>query len=426
MYPYLLKYYADLLHLLQLPPEKARAVQLQRLRRLVEFARERSPFYRDLYAKAGVMDLTIRSMDDVRRLPIVDKRMMLTFGVDWVLTVPKDTPRLKREFTSGSTGEPFTVYVDRVISYSSHLRVFTGSCWHGYRPTQRIVTVWRYPADQVLEVERVSMLGRIQKTLRLFRRVIIPVQEDLDGIIVKLRTQPPDMLFSTCSMLELIARRMLQRGETVPVRLVMSGSETLLPSHHDLFKRVFQGTVTTLYGCIECPTMAIGDIANGLRVMTNTVFMELLGVKQTEDGPTGEILISNLINYDMPFIRYRLGDIVHAPRGGDAMLAKRIGCVQGRSDDVLMLPGGFPLAHHRAFMVASEVFDSVRQYKFVRTKDGRVILRIVPLAAADRESIRQRVSVRWQSLLPGEPPEIEFMEDLPFTPGGKFKAMEQL
>jgi phenylacetate-CoA ligase len=172
--------------------------------------------------------------------------------------------------------------------------------------------------------------------------------------------------------------------------------------------------------------MAVGDMADGLRVMTNVALVELLDVKQIEDGQAGEIVISNLINYDMPFIRYRLGDIVNVPAGGDAMLAKRIGRVQGRSDDVLMLPCGSPLAHHPAFMVASEVFDSVRQYKFVRTKDGRVILRVVPLATANEQSIRERVNAKWRSLLPGDPPEIEFMTELPFTPGGKFKAMEQL
>jgi len=137
-------------------------------------------------------------------------------------------------------------------------------------------------------------------------------------------------------------------------------------------------------------------------------------------------VISNLVNYDMPFVRYRLGDTARVPEGGDAALARRIGSVEGRCDDVLPLAGGFQLAHHHAYMVVEDVFDSIRQYKFVRTKDGRVILRIVPLAGADCESVRQRVNAKWRSLLPGEPPEIEFMSDLPFTPGGKFKAMEQL
>ena len=426
MYLSLVMYWLDLLRLRRMPPEKARAEQVRRLRRLVEFARERSPFYRELYAKAGVMNLTIRSMDDVRRLPIVDKQMMLNFGVERVLTAPKDAPRLKCEFTSGSSGAPFPVYVDRALDFTSHVRLLVASWGHGYRPTQRLVTVWRYPADQVLAIERKTLLGNAQKTLGLFRREIIPVEEDLDAIIAKLRAPSPDMLFSTCSMLDVIARRLSERNETLPVPLVMATSETLLPHRHQLFVRVFQGEVTTLYGCRECPTMAVGGINNGLDVMTNAVLFELTDVKSVDDGRTGEVVISNLVNYDMPFVRYRLGDTARVPEGGDAALARRIGSVEGRCDDVLPLPCGFQLAHHHAYMVVEDVLDSVRQYKFVRTKDGRLILRVVPLAGASRESIRQRVNAKWLSLLPGEPPEIEFMGDLPFTPGGKFKAMEQL
>lgn len=56
-----------------LPQEDLLALQVDMLRDVVDRAYRKSPFYRDLYRKAGIVPRDIRTFEDLRRLPLVDK-----------------------------------------------------------------------------------------------------------------------------------------------------------------------------------------------------------------------------------------------------------------------------------------------------------------------------------------------------------------
>ena len=61
-----------------LPPEELEKLQLKKFRRIVRWAYEKSRFHRALYEEAGLEPDDIRSMEDVRRVPKVEKSMMRT------------------------------------------------------------------------------------------------------------------------------------------------------------------------------------------------------------------------------------------------------------------------------------------------------------------------------------------------------------
>src|SRR4030042_69055 len=59
-----------------LPHEKIRKLQLEKFKRIFTWAHGRSRFHRGLYEKAGIKPEDIRSFDDIRRIPTVEKSMM--------------------------------------------------------------------------------------------------------------------------------------------------------------------------------------------------------------------------------------------------------------------------------------------------------------------------------------------------------------
>ena len=59
-----------------LPPEKLRALQLKKFRRIFKWACDHSIFHRRLYDQAGITPDDIRSLKDVRAVPKVEKSMM--------------------------------------------------------------------------------------------------------------------------------------------------------------------------------------------------------------------------------------------------------------------------------------------------------------------------------------------------------------
>ncbi len=57
--------------------EKLRALQFKKFKRIFTWAYEKSKFHRALYDKAGIMPDDIRSLDDIRRIPTVQKSIMM-------------------------------------------------------------------------------------------------------------------------------------------------------------------------------------------------------------------------------------------------------------------------------------------------------------------------------------------------------------
>ncbi|RPJ17796.1 MAG: phenylacetate--CoA ligase family protein, partial [Deltaproteobacteria bacterium] len=94
-----------------LPPETLRALQLKKFQRIFRWAYTHSKFHRALYQAAGVAPEDIRTLDDIRRVPTVEKSMMRQIqGKDPypygdALCVPLEEVSVYRQ-TSGTTGQP--------------------------------------------------------------------------------------------------------------------------------------------------------------------------------------------------------------------------------------------------------------------------------------------------------------------------------
>jgi phenylacetate-CoA ligase len=94
-----------------LPGEKIRELQLKKFRRIFEWAYDHSKFHRKLYDGAGITPQDIRSFDDIRRVPTVEKSMMRDiqgkdpFPYGDALCVPLEEVTIFRQ-TSGTTGQP--------------------------------------------------------------------------------------------------------------------------------------------------------------------------------------------------------------------------------------------------------------------------------------------------------------------------------
>jgi phenylacetate-CoA ligase len=96
----------------RMPREELERLQLARLRVLVAFVAERSPFYRDRLERAGVRSEDVRALADLRRLPFTTKtdfRDTYPFGL---LAVPMDDV-VRIHASSGTTGKPTVVAYTR-------------------------------------------------------------------------------------------------------------------------------------------------------------------------------------------------------------------------------------------------------------------------------------------------------------------------
>ncbi len=429
MSPYLplIGHFSDTIRWRRFNPDETRRRQVVRFRRLFEHARVHSPFYRRLYQETGVDGLVIRELADIERVPLVDKAMLRAVPTQDLMTRPI-TPDLVRTTTSGSTGEPFVIYQTKLEQYTSHVRVFAMLWALGWRPWQRTLMLWRLEPDAVLPVEQdLGLLTRLRRGLGLFSRDIASIHTPMPEVVRWLDARQDAAVFwSTPGIVTVLCDHLEQQGRRYRFPFVVLTSETLSPEQRARCERLLGTPVVSHYGLMECPTIGHdpGDGAH-FRIQGHACLLELVNRRDEEGRALGDVVLTNLVNHTMPFIRFRTGDTSEVLARDDCP-AQVLGPLLGRVDDVLTLPGGGYLTYHQGYAIFMD-FIACAQYKFVQYPDGRLALRLRLRDGEAPDPVREAALARWRSRFPEVPLAVEFVESMPLDPRtGKFKSIERV
>jgi phenylacetate-CoA ligase len=98
-----------------LPKYKLQELQLQRLQAIVERAYTHNQFYRQLYDEAGVRPSDIKSLEDIRKLPFLEKKTIRAAYPYGTALVPPGIAggALEMHATSGTTGKSVPVFATK-------------------------------------------------------------------------------------------------------------------------------------------------------------------------------------------------------------------------------------------------------------------------------------------------------------------------
>jgi phenylacetate-CoA ligase len=334
------------------------AARERRLRHLVDFARLKSPLYRDLYA--GIS----QDIQDAARLPVTTKAQLMARFDDWVTdpavdrasveTFLADRTRIGDKYSgryllwksSGTTGETGIFLQDesaldiyggllavQLASPDLVARCISGSLLSGGRAALIAATGDHFAS--IASWERVcrSSPGMAARGFS--------VMEPLDALVTKLNAFRPAYLASYPTMLALLAEEQRAGRLRIDPSLLWSGGECLPPGTLDELEGTFGCRVINEYGASECLSIGFGCSEGWLHVNADWVIVEPVDA-QYRPTPPGEtshtVLITNLANRVQPIIRYDLGDaiVLHPGRCacGNALPAIR---VEGRRDDNVVL-----------------------------------------------------------------------------------------
>jgi phenylacetate-CoA ligase len=242
------------------------------------------------------------------------------------------------------------------------------------------------------------------------------------------RKRPSTIVCYTQGGVEL-ARYVVATGartwDTIPV---LCGAEPLLPGDREVLDQAF-GPAFETYGNREVMLIASECEAHrGLHVQAENLVVELVvrdegtgSVRPAAPGELGEVVVTDLHNLAMPFIRYVTGDLATA--GDDAACPcgrglPRIASVEGRSSDVLEDGDGRKVGGIALMTLFVDLAPAVRQYQVVQRHDRSLVVRVVPTAGFD-ETARQRIHRHCEHYLPGVPVTIDVVDGIEPAPAGK-------
>jgi phenylacetate-CoA ligase len=373
------------IHALRRHPRASRgsivAFQNACLRDLVRHAYDNVPYYRMLFDRHQIDPRAIQGVGDLAKIPISSKgdlreqpRAVIARGVD--------PARLRTSVTSGSSGEPFEIRRTLLEHNLLHLFQWRARRLLGQQPGDRIARILQ---PHSVRRQDSRLVGMMVEVLGIERNLHLSLAEAPQILFERLRAFRPDIVTGFPAVLtRLAAEAEATLLDGISPRLVLTDSEVLTPAMRACIRSGWRTPVYELYASHE--TRLIGwecPARGGLHSCDDAVILEVLrDGRAVRPGERGEVVVTALHSYAMPFIRYRLGDIV--TRGKESCACglpfATIRTIQGRMLDLFCLPSGRYVHPYEILAgIANDRIEWISQHQLVQERIDRIVLLFVPV-----------------------------------------------
>jgi phenylacetate-CoA ligase len=413
------------------PRNRIMELQNERLKILIRQAYEHVPYYRRLFDERSISPGSIQCAGDLIRLPLLTKQMVKTHSAELIATNFCEK-QLVKLVTNGSTGEPLVFYRTRQDQlswgFAASQRAFG---WAGYRLGDKLARVSAMRPYH----SRMQRFSEVSK--RFFERVLM-----LDAKTVSTKTLPecvsrlkrfqPKIIWGYPNTIETLARFIQKEGKSgLKVKSIISGAEQLYDYQRELFSSVFGCDTFSNYSAWEAHSIAVECAKHsGHHISSENLIVEIVdnASNPLPTGQEGRVVITNLHNFGMPFIRYCLNDLAVATDQecqcgrGLPLLAS----LSGRTVDMIYTRSSKAISG-TALVHLFHTPMGIRQFQLVQEQYDKVTIKLnmdQDFSSGFRDDLVASLARRLKAIL-GEDMEIavEFVDFIPTTTGGKLKPV---
>lgn len=374
---------------LQAPREQILADQFKRLSALLAHAEAHVPYYREMFRSLGITSHDVRSLKDFAKLPVLTKDIVRERGRD---LIREDVPlaSLSKHHSGGSTGVPLTFYRDRSYMDASDAGTFRNLRRSGWRPGEMIAFFWGGS-------ERIYRMRRWEFELRQMVRRIYQFDPfhsgpaEMERWIRRWGTLNARVALGYASTIARFAEYIAATGRRVsPLRGVFTTAEKLYPQQREVISRVFDCRVYDCYGSSEVQNIAAECAQGRMHVNADYVVLEVDRSSASRAMPA-PFLLTSLLNYSMPFIRYRNEDCGELVEGscdcGSGFPLMRLDIA--RVSDNFIFPQG-RVVHGEFFTHLMYGSEGIANFQFHQTATDAITLWVVP-DGADASARQQAI-----------------------------------
>ena len=383
----LLRYRVTLARGARWTAERHRAHQAKRLRVILGHARATVPYYRELFERANLDVDAITGTDDLARLPVLTKDVVRTSGAA-LLSQSARRWRASKLSSTGTTGPPVTVWLDRQTNGLEFAFYWRHWGWFGYRL-----------GDPFAQLSWSEFEGSRADTVRLQRgtgRLLLNALSLSAGGAARFsaamrRQQTRFLKGHPAALLHFALFVRDARLDLPPLHAVFTTGEVLEPGTRATIRQVFNAPVADAYGSMERIVSACECPSGRMHINTDYGAWESVDVRTdpVTGVRAGRVIGTGLYNMSMPLVRYDLGDLVELDDRGPCPCGRAmptIGRIHGRSVDGIVTPDG------RVVTVAAIVFNvapSVALGQLVQDEPDRLRVRVLPTSTFDDHQARQ-------------------------------------
>ena len=304
-----LNYYQKLRELQWNSLEENREIQRKKLYQLLVYSIKHIPYYRQVIQKHNLTFSRETIFEDIKRFPILTKEIIWNH-FDTLYRFRDNT--YYRNASSGSTGEPVTIYQDETYFTWANASKRLFNEWAGRKLGDPMIKLWSSLLDNqrngrgIRRYLRQKVSGvNILCTSRMS-------EEDMYQFVQKINWIKPRLILTYTNSIETLTRFI--REKQLPVYsppVVMTAAGVLYPELKAQIQEIFRAKVFNRYGSREVSDMACScEKDEGLHLMPVIHYLEIVddNGQSVKSGTPGNILVTLLTNYTMPLIRYQIGD----------------------------------------------------------------------------------------------------------------------
>jgi len=395
------------------------------LSELLQHAYKYCPYYMKVIKELRIEIEDLCKVNDLFKLPILNKNIINGNYNDLISSQHRDS--VWNKSTGGSTGQPLHFAYTKE-SYEWRVAMSKrGYSWAGASLGVKQAYIWGIQLGRVGRVkqwkEQLHHVIDRQLYFNCFDFDEKAMAQCLSGLN---RFKPVTIVGYTNPLYNLA----LFIGDNSKIKFAPQGvicaAEKVHPYQREVIERVFGAKVFNTYGSREFMLIAAEcEKHEGLHISAENLIVEIIKDDGTpaKEGETGKIVVTDLHNYGMPFIRYEIGDLGVATTKtcscgrGLPLLAD----VVGRSLDVIKTPEG-KIVPGEFFPHLIKDFPDVARFQVIQEKLDHLVIKLVPTSELSEISkkridaeVRNRVGLAMVITY-------EIASDIPLTATGKYRV----
>jgi len=337
------RYIREYLQSARKAPDEIATTSDAKLVDLLQYCWSNIDYYRETWQQQGIDVDDLTSPSVLARLPLLTKTI-----------IKENLRKLQAErfpagrvdkATGGSTGTPLKFSYDRLSDFRRIAVMWRGYGWAGVQRGERTLYLWGTALGS--QSQRASLKERLHNAL--YNRKLLSCFEMSEQQLAEYRQtynryRPKNVVGYVSALVDFARYLADHPDENWQPQSVIAGAEPLREADRTIIERGFGAPLFNTYGCREFMLIAAEcDQHQGLHINSDHLRVEVLNDSgQAVESQLGRVVVTDLSNRGMPFVRYELGDeaILDTTPCPCGLPFPRLRSIEGRVLDALQTPAG--------------------------------------------------------------------------------------
>lgn len=396
--------------------------QNEKLQEIIKQCYNNVFYYRKIFEERGLTSKDIQTVDDLTKLPTVDKGIIKNNYNAFLASNVREV-RTKISSTGGTTGEPFRYHCD--WDHWSAIQACNLRSWGfaGYKYGDRVLL---FGGSSLLPTRKPNLIDKIRYSVeRKYPLSAVHLsKENMEEYTLLIDKIHPQFMYGYPSSFFIFAKYIRKHKKLrFKPKAIFTTAEMLYPYYRNLIEEVFNCPVFDQYGCRDGGIIATEcEMHSGLHIAPELSIVEFIrDGHPVSSGEIGEIVVTNLWNYSLPFIRYKTGDL-GKPTNRICQCGRSlplIDSLEGRTTDILTFSNGVSLGGPALTLIFRDL--PVNKYQIVQTQEDRVMVNLVKGKTFTSKDLKYVKDVFNAHVGLGVTVDFNFVDEIPLTKSGKLR-----